>query len=105
MVGEIGKPRHPNAGRRKGVLNKKSLLVREVLENHGINLAEQIVVRLPKLSTLEQVKALAQLLPYVYPKLHAVQVSGDIETRSNVRISFENEAKLKAMIDKLQADV
>lgn len=73
-----GEPRPANAGRKKGTPDKKSLLVREVLENHSINLAEQIVVRLPKLTSLEQVRALIQLLPYVYPKLTSVQHSGSI---------------------------
>lgn len=77
-----GEPRPEGAGRKKGTPHKKSLLVKEVLDNHGINLAEQIVVRLPKLSSLEQVRALVALLPYVYPKLTNVMVDADIKVNS-----------------------
>jgi hypothetical protein len=79
MAFKKGDPKPASSGRKPGVKNKASFLVKEVLESHGINLAEQIVVRLPKLSALEQVRALVQLLPYVYPKLTAVQHSGSIE--------------------------
>lgn len=79
MAFKKGDKKPEGSGRKAGTPHKKSLLVKEVLENHGINLAEQIVVRLPKLSTLEQVRALVQLLPYVYPKLTAIQHSGSID--------------------------
>ncbi len=79
-----GDKKPPNSGRKAGTPHKKSLLVKEVLENHGINLAEQIVVRLPKLSPLEQVRALVQLLPYVYPKLASILHTGSISINENI---------------------
>lgn len=82
-----GEPRPANAGRKPGSVNKSSLLVREVLDNHGINLAEQIVVRLQKLTSLEQVRALTALLPYVYPKLNAIQISGDLNEKIEITIN------------------
>lgn len=80
MAFKKGDAKPVNSGRKAGTPHKKSLFVREILENHGINLAEQIVVRLPKLSALEQVRALTALLPYVYPKLSSVEHSGEILT-------------------------
>lgn len=73
-----GDPRPANAGRKRGSTNKKSRFVHDILETHGINLVEQIVVRLAKISTEDQVKALCGLLPYVYPKLTSVEHSGEI---------------------------
>jgi hypothetical protein len=70
-----GMKKVPGSGRKKGTPHKKSLLVREILENHGINLVEQILVRLPQLDKNDQVKALTQLLPYVYPKLVSAEIS------------------------------
>ncbi len=83
-----GDKKPANSGRKKGTPHKKSLLVREVLENHGINLAEQIIVRLPKLSTLEQVRALTALLPYVYPKL--ISANMDINATHGFKIIVED---------------
>lgn len=78
-----GEPRAAGAGRKKGTPDKKSLLVRELLENNGINLIDEILVRLPKLRHQEdQVKALIAMLPYVYPKLTSIEHSGDIDLNS-----------------------
>lgn len=63
-------------GRKKGTPSKKSLLVREILENNGINLIEKIIEILPALEPEEKVRALIQLLPYVHPKLTSVEVNG-----------------------------
>lgn len=90
-----GEPRHPNAGRKKGTPHKKSALVREILENNGINLVEEILVRLPGLSKDEQVKALTQMLPYVYPKLTAVEHSGSVAgATSGVLLTLSEVAEL-----------
>jgi hypothetical protein len=74
-----GDPRPPGSGRKKGTPHKKSILVKEILDSHGINLIEQIIVRLKDISKVDQVKALMQLLPYVYPKLTSVIHSGGID--------------------------
>lgn len=70
-----GEKRPANAGKKKGSVNKSSLLVREVLDNHGINIVEQILVRLPQINKDKQVQALCALLPYVYPKLTSTDVN------------------------------
>lgn len=73
-----GDPRPANAGRKKGTPHKKSMLVREILDNHGINIVDQILVRLKQVNVEEQLRALVQMLPYCYPKLSAYEVSGEV---------------------------
>lgn len=70
-----GDAKPAGSGRKKGSINKSQFLVREVLDNHGIDLVEQILFRLKTLTKLEQVKALIALLPYAYPKLNTVEHS------------------------------
>lgn len=74
-----GMPRPANAGRKKGTPDKKSLLVKEILENNGINLVEKILNELPELSSNDRVKALVQMLPYVYPKLVSAELTTNDE--------------------------
>lgn len=74
-----GDPKPINSGRKPGVMNKKSVLIRDILESHGINLVEQIIVRLKDISKEDQVKALVSLLPYVYPKLTCTEIMGSSE--------------------------
>lgn len=93
-----GDPRPEGSGRKKGTPDKKSILVREILESHGINLVEQIIVRLPKLKTEEQVKALIQLIPYCYPKLTAITHSGSIESTEGANASVAEQLLTAAKI-------
>jgi hypothetical protein len=81
-----GGSKPPTSGRKKGTPNQKSVLVRETLEAHGINLVEQILVRLPQVSRETQIKALVQMLPYVYPKL----ISTEITAPGGFRIVIED---------------
>lgn len=71
-----GMPKQEGSGRQKGTPNKKSLLVHEILENKGINLIEKITELFQVVSEQEQLKALVQMLPYVYPKLTSTELKG-----------------------------
>ena len=88
---EKGQPRLPNAGRKPGSINKKSLLVKDILETHGVNLIEQILVRLPQLSREVQVETLLKLAPYCYPKLAQIEVSGNIDVKERMLAEVSNE--------------
>jgi hypothetical protein len=91
MAFKKGDKKPENSGRKKGTPHKKSLLVREILENHGINLFEQILVRLPKLEPRHQMQALTAMLPYVYPKLNSHELStSDVQ---GFKIIVEDYAK------------
>lgn len=98
MKFEAGKPRPPNAGRKKGSVNKKSLLVKDVLESHGINLVEQIVIRLKEISREDQVKALTALLPYVYPKLASIEVKAEVGGFAIRDLSRKTDDDLEAIL-------
>lgn len=60
-----GQPRHPDAGRKPGTKNKKTVLrVRDVLSERDINPAQKILDLIPILEPEEQLKAWGLLLSY-----------------------------------------
>lgn len=99
MTFKKGDPRPVSAGRKKGSTNKDSLLVREILDNHGINLVDQILVRLKELDKDKQVAALQNLLPYVYPKLTSIEHSGEINNPYMEMSLKELEAEVKRKLN------
>jgi hypothetical protein len=100
MTFKVGDPRPPNAGKKKGSKSKKSLLVKEILDSHGINLIEKINQKIPLLAADEQVKTYIALLPYVYPKLTAIDHSGTITTNQSGSIQVRlSEDELKAELN------
>ena len=83
-----GAPRPANAGRKKATPNKRSLLVREILEANSIDLVPQLIARINQLPHNSQIPFLMQLLPYCYPRLTAVEVSGDATLKVEGQIEF-----------------
>jgi hypothetical protein len=65
-------------GRKRGTPNKRSLALRQALEAHGCDLAEQIAGLLQDAAVEQSIKVevLTKLLPYVYPQLRAVDPEG-----------------------------
>jgi hypothetical protein len=72
-------PGYPRTGgRQPGTLNKKTVYARQILEEHGADPVEALAkamidVKVPLDLRLDCAKA---LLPYVYPRLAAVEVTG-----------------------------
>lgn len=62
-------------GRLPGSVNKRTALVSEILEANGINLVQILLNKIPLLDEIEQVRSITALLPYVYPKLTASEIS------------------------------
>ena len=65
-------------GRTKGTPNKRSLALRQALEAHGCDLAEEIAGLLQDPDVQQSLKAdlLSKLIPYVYPQLRPVDPDG-----------------------------
>lgn len=74
-----GQPKFEGSGRKKGTPHKKSEFVREILEAHDFNLVEQILNRLSLVDQKTQINTLAQLLPYVYPKLISAEIKSSVD--------------------------
>jgi hypothetical protein len=73
------KPGHKKAGGRvKGTPNKRTLALRQALEAHGCDLAEQIANLLhdPDVQGPLKVDLVTKLLPYLYPQLRPVDPDG-----------------------------
>lgn len=70
---EVGKPRHPNAGRKKGTPNKSSLPIEEVCRFHNCNPLEALIecMKDPE----QRFNAAKELMQYLYPKRKALEVS------------------------------
>lgn len=100
MAFKKGMKKIEGSGRKPGTPHKKSMLVREVLENHGINLVEQILVRLPQISRDNQVKALLAMLPYAHPRLNNIEHSGEINANPYAGKSYEELKQL--VLEKLK---
>lgn len=92
-----GQPAHPKAGRPKGSRNKRTVFAKDVLEAAGVDLIHQILARIPKLSPENQVKYLNELMPYVYPKLQATEISIKHDD-SSIDLKDVSDADLDAVL-------
>lgn len=99
MPFKVGQKKLPNAGRKKGTPNKRNTLVSEILEAHGINIVDQILVRLKSIPMVDQVKTLTSMLPYVYPKLTNVEHSGEIKNPFLEKTVEELEVMVKEKLN------
>lgn len=95
-----GSPKPFGSGRVKGQPNKRTIHAREVLEEHGAD----PVAMLAKTMTDEdgvpldlRVDCAKALLPYVYPKLSAVELSGP--DGDPVRVEHEDQFLKRLMAD------
>lgn len=75
----VGRPRGqgktPGSGRKKGSLNKKTLLrVDEVLERHGTHPIDEIIALMPELMPHERVRTWLELMKYLQPVLRPLEV-------------------------------
>lgn len=66
-------------GRKKGTPNKARALLREALEDHGFDMASEIIEAIKCVPRQQRMAALAQLLPYLYPRLKETEPPKDIE--------------------------
>jgi len=93
----VGYPR--TGGRLPGTPNKRTVHARQILEEHGAD----PVVMLAKTMSDEKVPldlrtdCAKALLPYVYPKLSAVEVTG--RDGEAVKVEHENDICLRLMSD------
>lgn len=65
----------PGSGRKKGSVNKRTLLrVDEVLSARGLNPVEEILKLMPDLPPVEQARQWHEILKYVQPIMKAIEV-------------------------------
>lgn len=69
-----GQKRPPNAGRKKGSLNKSTLLLRDILAARQIDIVEELLDLIPDLEPFQQVQTYLKLMEFAYPRLAAIQV-------------------------------
>jgi hypothetical protein len=80
-------------GRQPGSVNKKTAYARQILEEHGVDPVEQLAKAMKDENVPLEVRVdcAKALLPYVYPRLAAVEVTGrdgrPVETRNNFIIT------------------
>lgn len=73
-----GKPKGlpKTGGRQKGTVNKKSLILRERLEQFGCNFDEQLANAILT-QNYAMIKALSDMLPYLQPRLKEIDQPKD----------------------------
>ena len=75
---QTGLPRPENAGRKKGIPNKKTLVLKDVFEQLGHDVPAKIAGLIPQLHPEKQVDVYLELMEYLYPKRKAVEHSGPV---------------------------
>jgi hypothetical protein len=78
-----GDPRPPNAGRKKGSLNKKTASVMETLARNNFDIVQELIDCYQECKRSGEpvqsaIKCLDVLMPYVYPKLSKPDVNVDV---------------------------
>jgi hypothetical protein len=71
-----GLPKPKTGGRKTGTPNKRTVILREVLESLDFDLPKRLIELLPDLDKPKQADVLLELMSYVYPKRKAVEHSG-----------------------------
>jgi hypothetical protein len=71
-----GHAKPENSGRQKGVPNRKTLILKEALDQLGHDLPTKITDLLPQLPPDKQMDVYLELMQYVYPRRKAVELSG-----------------------------
>lgn len=100
MAFQKGKPRPANAGRKKGALNQDKRIVRDIVEKAlGKSLPDEIVSTLHALEDDEKARTLLGLMPYCYPKLQSVEVSGP----NGADIGISMKPKINAILSNPEA--
>jgi hypothetical protein len=103
-AGTIG--HRKGGGRKKGTPNKRSLALRQALEAHGCDLAEQIAGLLQD-GAVEQpikVEVLTKLLPYVYPQLRAVDPEGVLTPEQTAGMLGAQATKFREALNRYVTD-
>jgi len=65
----------PGPGRPKGSVNQRTLILRDILDRHHVDPAEQMLACIAKVTNpRDRAELWAKLLPFYYPKLNALTV-------------------------------
>lgn len=90
MKFQPGQRRPENAGRKKGVKNKRTIQGRsigEILESLGIDPVEKLITEtFPELEPYEQARILTELISFLHPKKKAVEHTGADAVAINVNV-------------------
>lgn len=79
-----GAPRLPNAGRKKGTPNKKTLKLIEIMDELKYDPARALIELLPELDPKDKAFVHVKLMEYKYPKRRPEDADGDPENPINL---------------------
>ncbi len=82
-------------GRKKGSLNKRTLVRKEVTEALGVDVPQRLAELLPQLEPEKQADVLLELLSYIYPKRKAIEHSGPEGMPIQIR---DSDIQIRAII-------
>ncbi len=88
----------PGPGRPKGSVAKRTQLLRELLDSHGINPVEQLMACIAQVKDPKDRGELwAKVIPFYYPKLNAITIEAKspeaIEVETMSLQDLENKAR------------
>lgn len=88
-----GEARLPNAGRKKGTPNVKTLMLEKIFELNGYSPSEELLKLLPSLDEKDQAKVHLELMQYLYPKRKELP---DLSEEDTFDVTPENEFDVAA---------
>lgn len=96
------KPGHKKiGGRRSGSKNRRSGLLKDILESNGFDLVSEIIETLGYIDDPnDRATQLMKLLPFVHPRLSAIEVTQKTPEQEEIEAltPFELERKVKQML-------
>lgn len=96
---QVGAPRPPGGGRKRGTPNKKTKLLQTTLEQLGPDLPSRLLLLLPELPPEKQADVLLELMQYVFPKRKAIEVAAQkIENKPVISVCIPSNGREAAAV-------
>lgn len=86
---ELGQSKPEGSGRKKGTPNRRDTLLRDLLADKGVDVAESIINLLPELPPAKRVEVLISLLPFTYAKLKPMSYEDEVSGCSQCNHIFK----------------
>lgn len=86
MAKQVGS--YKTGGRKKGTPNKRTLHLFENLNSVGLDVISKLSEILPQLPIEKQADVLLELMPYIYPKRKAIELS-TVADDNEIKINME----------------
>lgn len=103
---EAGKPRHPNAGRKKGTPNKSSLDLVQKCIDRGVDVFDELLqIALTTTQPFERFKMFSEIATYIYAKRKALEVEASVDMELGRKAKEYSELNKEEQLQLLRAEI